>query len=386
MMNLQENIHRIKQMMGIINEKIDIDDTSYVTMNIKNFPKYKEELKNIFKQKIIDSGGNFVKFKNSIISGYDHNLIPILSNEYKGLNNRYLNYMLSFGSKKFHSLLYDMFTDYYGNKPQKTSSQTEIINCDPSNFKILGPMTATDTKSLRSYDLYEEGGRVFKIKLPDECFNQLSTGERNIYVSIEPKENRIHFPKGVPERLRGKKLGTLIYLAMIKKLGFITSSLGNTAEIKMIYQDMLTNPKYEDDLMSLLLQKQVLIFDKNTTLDVKQIFNDFVANKFTDKKSVKISDDLKNILGDDFTLWYNSLEEPSEMKIEDKIKKYEGQEPKGGDTVVDTTDGKIYSFNGQYENNKTKEQEINLSNEKFEYLLLPATEKSRFKVIHRSNK
>jgi len=385
-MNLQENIHRIKEVMGIIDEKIDIDNTSYVTMNIKNFPKYKEELKNIFKQKIIDSSGNFVNFKNSIISGYDYNALPILVDEFRVLDNRYLNYMLSMGSQKFHSLLYDLFRDYYGDKPQKPNSQTQVINCDSSNFKILGPITAKDSKSLMSYWVNQEGGRVYKIKLPDECFNQLSTGERNIYVSIEPEENRIHFPKGVPERLRGKKLGTLIYLAIIKKLGYISSSMGSSAEIKMIYQDMLTNPKYEDDLMSLLLQKQVLIFDKNTTLDVKQIFNDFVANKFTDQKSVKISDDLKNILGDDFTNWYNSLEEQSEMKIEDKIKKYEGQEPKGGDTVVDTTDGKIYSFNGQYENNKTKEQEIDLSNEKFEYLLLPATEKSRFKVIHRSNK
>jgi hypothetical protein len=55
---------------------------------------------------------------------------------------------------------------------------------------------------------------------------------------------------------------------------------------------------------------------------------------------------------------------------------------KGGDTVVDTKTGKIYSFNGEYEN-INKEQEIQLSNEKYESLLLPATEKSRFKVIHR---
>jgi hypothetical protein len=134
--------------------------------------------------------------------------------------------------------------------------------------------------------------------------------------------------------------------------------------------------------MSLLLQKQVIIFDRNTNLDVKQIFNEFVNGKFTDKKSIRISPALQQILGDDYTNWYNSLEESSEESIQDKIEKHKDLTPKGGDTVVDTKTGKIYSFNGEYEN-INKEQEIQLSNEKYEYLLLPAEEKKRFKVIHR---
>jgi hypothetical protein len=159
--------------------------------------------------------------------------------------------------------------------------------------------------------------------------------------------------------------------------------MGNSPEIKMVYNDLLTNPNYSNDVMSLLLQKQVLIFDVNTNLDVKQIFNDYVSNKFTDKKSVRISPKLKEMLGDDFTSWYESLEETPEKTIDDKIKKYEGQEPKGGDTVVDTTTNKIYSFNGEWED-KGKKQ-IQLSSDKYETLLLPAEEKRRFKVIHRSN-
>ena len=125
-----------------------------------------------------------------------------------------------------------------------------------------------------------------------------------------------------------------------------------------------------------------MIFDKNTQENVSQIFNDFVSDKFTDKKSVKISPALKEILGDNFNTWYESLEETPEKSIEDKIKKYEGLEPKGGDTVVDTTTNKIYSFNGEWEEKGDKK--IQLSSDKFETLLLPATEKSRFKVIHRA--
>lgn len=150
----------------------------------------------------------------------------------------------------------------------------------------------------------------------------------------------------------------------------------------MIYQDLLSNPSYQ--LMSLLLQKQVLVIDKNTTEDVKKIFNDFVEGKFTDKQSVRISPDLKEILGQDYTEWYNSLEEKPEMSIQEKIKKYEGQEPKDGDTVVDTSTGKIYSFYGEWEYDKKKRFQV--GNEKFETLELPIEQKSRFKVIHRGKK
>jgi hypothetical protein len=150
----------------------------------------------------------------------------------------------------------------------------------------------------------------------------------------------------------------------------------------MIYQDLLSNPDY--NLMSLLLQQQVLVIDKNISEDVKNIFNDFVSNKYTDKKSVRISPELKEKLGEDFTNWYDSLEENPEMSIEDKIKKYEGLEPRGGDTVVDTTTGKVYSFYGQW---KYKDEErFQVENEKFEKLELPIEEKQRFKVIYRSEK
>ena len=117
-------------------------------------------------------------------------------------------------------------------------------------------------------------------------------------------------------------------------------------------------------------------------MDVKKVFNEFVSNKFTDKKSVRISPYLKEILGEDFTNWFNSLEENVESSIDDKIKKYKGEEPKDGDTVVDTTTNKIYSFNGEWEENGKKE--IQLSSDKFETLLLPAEEKKRFKVIHKA--
>jgi hypothetical protein len=353
-------------------------------MNIKNFEKYKDEISKLpqIQNKLNLSNEDFKKFKESVVIGYDQNKTPILSKDLD-IDNRYLNYMTSMGYKKFNSLLYNIFSTHYGLKTKKEKVKSGTINCDPSNFEILGPLTAKDEKTLRNYYVNQKGGKVYRIKLPEECTSQMTSDERRIYVRVEPKENRIHFHEGVPERLRGKKLGTLIYLKMIQKLGYITSSMANSAEIKMVYEDLLTNPKYENDLMSLLLQKQVLIFDRNTKLDVKKIFNEFVLNKFTDKKSVKISPALKEKLGEDFTNWYNSLEQNPEDSIEDKINKYKGKEPKEGDTVVDTTTNKIYYLDHEYKDKEGK-GEIRLSSDKFKTLLLPREEKKRFKVIHRA--
>ena len=375
-MNLQENIQRIKSMMGL-QEVVDIDNDSYVTMNNKNFPKYKEELTSILKPKLESSNKDFVMFKNSVIKGQDKNGTPILSDDLN-INNRFVNYMASMGSKTFNSLLYDIFNKFYDRATEDNKNTSEVVNCDPSNFKILGPITAKDSESLLSYWVTEQGGKVYRIKLPEECSEQLTTEEKRIYVTVEPRENRVHFPKGVPERLRGKKLGTLIYLGMIKKLGYITSSMGNSPEIKMVYQDLLSNTKYENDIMSLLLQKQLIIFDKNTNLDVKNIFNEFVDGKFTDKKSVRVSTSLKEMLGDDYTNWYNGLEGSSEETIKSKTEKHKDLIPKEGDTVVDKTTNKIYSFNGEWE------EKISLTSDKYESLLLPLKEKERFKVIHRA--
>lgn len=380
-MNLHENILRIKEMMGL-EETIDVPSDSYITMNIKNFPVYKKEISNLLQDKLQSSNGDFVKFKNSVVTNKDPFAnTPMLSKDLQNMDNKYLNYMISMGSKQFNSMLYSIFTDYYG-LGQKQKPKSEIVNCDPSNFKIIGPLVAQDEKSLMSYWVSQKGGRVYRIKLPDECAGQLDVKDRTTYVTVEPVENRIHFPKGVPEKLRGKKLGTLIYLAMIRKLGYITSSMGSSAEIKMIYQDLLSNPNY--NLMSLLLQQQVLVIDKNTTEDVKKIFNDFVSNKYTDKKSVRVSPELKKMLGETFTTWYESLEENPELTTDEKIKKYEGLDPKGGDTVVDTSTGKIYSFYGEWPyEGKIRFQ---VGNDKFEKMELPIEDKKRFKVIYRSEK
>ena len=362
----------------------DLPQDSYINMNIKNYPKYKKDLEVLLKDKLDKSGKDFVKFKKSVVKGYDRFGTAILSDDLKG-GDKFMNTM-KHHKQTFESLLYNVFNSYHGieSKPKQPTSST--VNCDPRNFKILDPLIEKGDESLKSFWVTEKGAKVFKIKLPDECLKQLTSDERNIYVTLEPTENRIHFPKGVPERLRGKKLGTLIYLAMIKKIGYITSSMGNSPEIKMVYKDLLTNPTYSNDIMSLLLQKQVILIDKNTSLDVKKVFNDFVKNKFTEKKYVRISDNLKKLLGDDYIKWYNSLGVTDENSIKDKIEKNKNLEPHGGDTVYDVKTKKVWNYNWHWDyNNDKNDKIIQLSNDKFETINVPYDYKSNLKVIHRAH-
>ena len=144
-MNLHENILRIKEMMGL-EETIDVPSDSYITMNIKNFPVYKKEISNLLQDKLQSSNGDFVKFKNSVVTNKDPFAnTPMLSKDLQNMDNKYLNYMISMGSKQFNSMLYSIFTDYYG-LGQKQKPKSEIVNCDPSNFKIIGPLVAQDER------------------------------------------------------------------------------------------------------------------------------------------------------------------------------------------------------------------------------------------------
>lgn len=387
-MNLQENIQRIREMMGIVTEVVtDLPDDSYLTMNIKYFDKYTDELIKIFEPKLKESGGDFVKFKNSIVKGYGNYGEVILQDDIQ-VDNRYLNSLKADGKRAFNNFLKRAFEKYFNTKlpDQRPNQVSDKVGCDPTNFEILGPIVSTGDKSLESYLISEPGGKVYKIKLPDECREQLSMEERNMYVTLEPRENRIHFGKGVPDKLRGKGLGSLIYLAMIKKLGYITSSMANTAAIKMVYQDLVTNPKYENDLMTLLLQKQILIFDKNTDLNVEEIFKNFVDKKYTDKKSVRASKSLIDRLGQVYYDWYNNLENETQETIQQKIEKYKDLEPSGGDEVYDNKTNKIWTVNGSFEEKQkdgSMKKVIQLTNKDFGAMIVPYDEISRFKVINR---
>ena len=140
--------------MGL-NEVVNISDDSYLSMNIKNFPRYKDQVVELLKDKLNNSNRDFITFKNSVVIAYD-NKIPILSDDLR-VDNRFLNYMVSMGSKKFNSFLYSIFSDYFSVKQQTNNNQSNIANCDPSNFEIIGPYVAKDNKMLMRYWVNQKG-------------------------------------------------------------------------------------------------------------------------------------------------------------------------------------------------------------------------------------
>lgn len=384
-MNLQESVSRIKEMMGIkeVIEKLPQD--SYVQMNVKNFNKFKKELTDILKPYLDNSNGNFVNFKNSIIKKEDK-FNPVLQ-DYIPKDNIYLNNAVSGGNKVLVKTLYDIFKHYFKPEEKNTKEKNPCFtNINMDTVKLLGPITSKSENDLRNRWITGVGAKLYRVVLPEECYSQLNPEERAaLFVTLEPNENRIHFPMGVPDKLRNVGLGKIIYLKTIEKVGYITSSLGSSPAVKMMYEDFLTNPEYKDKLLGLILQKNLLLIDKNTSLDVPQIFREFVKNKFTEQKYVEASEDLKSILGDEYTNWYNSL---GDRNIDDLIEKNKDLEPKPQDTVIDVRDGKIYTLG--YENifdrgKPTEKTVIWLSGDKYKDKYIDVSEKSNLRVISRPN-
>lgn len=380
-MNLNENISRFKELMGIKETLEKLPQDSYVQMNIKNFKIFKKQLTEILKPYLDQSGGDFVKFRSMVVKNMDK-FNPTLQ-EYIPQDIPFLNNLVSSGGQALNRGLFEIFNEYFNPKEKpnaEKSACSKSLTLD--NVRLVGPVTSKSEKDLRNRWMTQPGGRLYRVVLPEECYSQLSPEERAaLYVTIEPNENRIHFPSGLPQKLRGSGLGKLIYLKTIQKLGYITSSIGSSPAVKMMYEDFLTNPDYKDQLLGLILQKQLILIDKNTNLDITEIFRNFVDGKYTEQKYVDASPELKQILGKEYEDWYNQL---ANRDISYLIAKYNDREPKPGDTVVDTRDGKTYLMGFENIINQGKPNEtkiIWLVGEKYKDKYIDASEKFNLKVI-----
>lgn len=380
-MNLNENISRFKELMGIEETLEKLPQDSYVQMNIKNFKIFKKQLTEILKPYLDQSGGDFVKFRSMVVKNMDK-FNPTLQ-EYIPQDIPFLNNLVSSGGQALNRGLFEIFNEYFNPKEKpnaEKSACSKSLTLD--NVRLVGPVTSKSEKDLRNRWMTQPGGRLYRVVLPEECYSQLSPEERAaLYVTIEPNENRIHFPSGLPQKLRGSGLGKLIYLKTIQKLGYITSSIGSSPAVKMMYEDFLTNPDYKDQLLGLILQKQLILIDKNTNLDITEIFRNFVDGKYTEQKYVDASPELKQILGKEYEDWYNQL---ANRDISSLIAKYNEREPKPGDTVVDTRDGKTYLMGFENIINQGKPNEtkiIWLVGEKYKDKYIDASEKFNLKVI-----
>jgi hypothetical protein len=382
----------------LIREMISEDDveSSYLKMRPKRIKEFNTKLLNVFKDDI-NKYNNFAEFKKSIIlsrDGSETNIYaPKLSSKYSNLTfqDKDLKDWWDYISRSDDDLtrvLFNLFQETKGN-PERAKTfydkgGDKIVRYDckinsVDEIKVFGPF-----KDKNGSDC-----KIYKILLPKHCLDifknkKFAIGEhgdkRNIYIELEKYANKIHFPVGIAQELRGNELGQWIYLAMIKKLGYITSSPYNTPAIKQVYTDLVSLPKFEKEVMTLLLQYDVLIFDRNTNLDVKKIFREFIFNKFTDEKSVKCSPALKEILGEEYKNWYESLSlSQSKESIERKIKMFDEEEPSYGDIVWDAELKRIFKCNGVWNSHPAGGKTIQLRHD-YEIRSLPYDTK-RYKVI-----
>ena len=389
----------------LIEELISKDEveSSYLKMRPKRFKEFNTKLIDVFREDI-DKYDNFIDFKKAIIldkSGAQTNLFaPKLAPKYSNLTFKDKDLKdlkdwwdwISRSADEFSRHLFNLFHEAKG-RPQRTKAEYDSKGQKVDRY-VCKINSIDDIKIFGPYKDSNRGdGTFYKILLPEQCLNvfknkKFAIGEhgdkRNVEVEIEKYENKIHFPKGIAQELRGNDLGHWIYLAMIKKLGYVSSTMFNTPAIKQVYTDLVSLPKFENELMTLLLKYDVLIFDKNTKLDVKKIFREFIYNKYTDKKSVKCSPALKELLGEEFSNWYSTLMDGrTRQSIESKIKAFQGEKPEYGDIIWDEKNSKIYRCNGVWNDHKLKKDIIQLRHD-YELVNLPY-DSERYKVIIKKN-
>lgn len=370
--------------LRILREVIDeLPPDSYVSMNVKNFQKYEEKLLADLRPQLESCGGDFVTFKNMVIST-EVGLLPKLRDGVVK-DNPYLNYVINFGKQKVGHVLHKIFESYYGRNVGKGSDKPITPKCvvDPKQIKLLGPITS-DGSGKSSIRWHESGRKWFKIAIPEPCRSQLTPLERSsLYVMVEPDENRAHFPEGLPDKLRGQNLTISIYLQLINILGYITSSRASSAEIRTVYNELMTNPKYKDDLYVLALHRQVLIIDKRTNLNVKEIFNNFINNKGlynpTDQKFVKASPDLISVLGNDYHEWVGGLSMDATNEL---VRQHDNLTPEPGDVIKDVGTGLIYNYATNILD-KDKVSFAYLIGDNFKDIMVDMNDLKNFKVVKR---
>jgi hypothetical protein len=360
-------------------------------MRPKRFVDFKQKIKDML-QSEIEKFDNFVDFKKSIISGNfknlefkdkdteDYwNLLQSGSWTSRARPNRWIIRNFGINKKASYDFLFNIFNEVKG-RPERAKHFSEKSKGEKTERFECRINSIEDLKILEPYKSGESF--VYNIIFPKGCLDALKNAKSKmteggskkytfVYIS---KNNEIHFPKGVPEELRGNNLGHWIYLAMIKKLGYITSTSQNSHAIKQIYFDLISDPEFNKDILTLVLDNDILIFDRQTKLDVLEIFKDFIFNKYTSKSGVKCSPELEKILGEDYSNWKKTLSDvPSENSLAAQIKKYDNQKPGSNDYIYDKETKSVLRVNGIWGENISMIKNFKIIN-------LPY-DKNRFKVI-----
>jgi len=285
-MNLQENIQRIREMMGLLTED-EVKDKSNSYLDHKSGqktepPKLKPELE---------------KFKKQ-----------------------------------------------FGNRPTTTSTTKEIkFELDgqegsTKRWRVILPENFMNKNSdTEQYNIIDNEGNPVDVKVP---LSQIFDMFGSIYIYSEGESNRIHFTQmgefnhmsGIPSELRGIGLGYLIYEEFIQFLGFASSSSHASPEAINIWKKLYKDPEFYGVVISIDNNKKggILLFHQDHNGD------EDITVKFIKRRLYSIINEENNtnpIIIDDRLMKYpkvveiyedvsNMIKMPFQERIEYFNKKY----------------------------------------------------------------
>lgn len=82
--------------------------------------------------------------------------------------------------------------------------------------------------------------------------------------------NRVDFEQGIPQEIRGAKLGYNIYLAMCRKFGYISTISGVTPSANRLWYGLV----HDKSVFIITNDKATIMIDKNYS-DVKKVVDEF---------------------------------------------------------------------------------------------------------------
>ncbi|MFA7156772.1 MAG: hypothetical protein WC123_03675 [Bacilli bacterium] len=152
---------------------------------------------------------------------------------------------------------------------------------------------------LRAINPYSNFGKWYQLDNNTSIYMKAETG---VY-------QRSHFPGGIPNNLRGIGLGKKLYLALVRKVGYISSNLAGSREKDSVWASMVQakrNPDgtySNDDLHAIVGPSNWMVFDKSiSNAKLIRVAHRFIKDRIgpnnIDSENFSISDELLNILPD----------------------------------------------------------------------------------------
>jgi hypothetical protein len=119
--------------------------------------------------------------------------------------------------------------------------------------------------------------------------------------------NRIHFPSGIPESLRGSGLGYIIYESFIKSLGWGSSQPNASGLAQVVWSKLAKDPDFYSFVLETHTQSIFVISKQETVYQPDEIIRTLLNNLDGTNVKIILGDDIKK----DFPEMVNLSDNPS---------------------------------------------------------------------------